>query len=526
MRGTQQISDPRFIKLVIWGAKGVGKSALIVRFLTRRFIGEYLSGREITYQHEVNLSGEWITAEICDALPCTSLHKHLSTMTSHPDAYVIVYSVSERESFEYACSLMRDVRRCYNEIQDEKVIPVVLVGNKSDLDHLREVSYVEGAEASETVTACSFAEASAAESFPETEELFKGVFRLARTNNILTARAKEGIRSRRPSLKDVALMIKDHCKRQQSTTGEGWGKRKGEAFSPKLRKQSLTSKCKSVGALSELGSEGKSPLNDRNRNSPINKGLRHVHSLTGNGGSVSADEVSSPEDEFQSVDGGRRRPTSLQKSGRFSRKSSLKSQSSPTSRARKKSLNKNNLSVTLQPECDNSEKEPAHRPPQSAPVLVSPSGSRFRFFPNVINEEQMWNGNSPISPLLSRGKTPHHTPSPSSTSQAKQKSPTQNILRNFFKSSPPRNSGSTSSLQSLPSISVTEDNDEDADSSDDQPPIYFRASSSSLSSIPSNEADPGVTWSAPTSPRMGSFKGKSRRTSFREVVSDIMKKRK
>lgn len=52
------------------------------------------------------------------------------------DAYIIVYSVTDKVSFEKASELRIQLRRA-RQTED---IPIILVGNKSDLVRSREVS--------------------------------------------------------------------------------------------------------------------------------------------------------------------------------------------------------------------------------------------------------------------------------------------------------------------------------------------------------------------------------------------------
>lgn len=52
------------------------------------------------------------------------------------DAYIIVYSVTDKVSFEKASELRIQLRRA----RQSEDIPIILVGNKSDLVRSREVS--------------------------------------------------------------------------------------------------------------------------------------------------------------------------------------------------------------------------------------------------------------------------------------------------------------------------------------------------------------------------------------------------
>lgn len=67
------------------------------------------------------------------------------------DAYLIVYSITDRASFEKASELRIQLRRA-RQTED---IPIILVGNKSDLVRCREVSVSgkrSGANAIETIS--------------------------------------------------------------------------------------------------------------------------------------------------------------------------------------------------------------------------------------------------------------------------------------------------------------------------------------------------------------------------------------
>uniref|UniRef100_G1N5F1 GTP-binding protein n=1 Tax=Meleagris gallopavo TaxID=9103 RepID=G1N5F1_MELGA len=90
------------------------------------------------------------------------------------NAYVIVYSITDRSSFESASELRIHLRRA-RQAED---IPIILVGNKSDLVRCREVSIEEG-RACAVVFDCKFIETSAALQH-NVDELFEGVVRQLR----------------------------------------------------------------------------------------------------------------------------------------------------------------------------------------------------------------------------------------------------------------------------------------------------------------------------------------------------------
>nr|CAB3264341.1 ras-like protein 2 [Phallusia mammillata] len=228
------------VRLVVLGDQNVGKSALVVRFLTKRFIGEYATGTEITYQHDLTLAGTPVTAEICDATYCKNHQTSLKKYVGKCDAYLIVYSVCSRDSFEYACSLAHDIRLSHVKSSNQNGLPpILLVGNKCDLDHYREVKRSEGERIANTLSSCYFVETSAAESFQRAEEAFHLAFRLIslRYQTLLNSSTPTPKRNRKKSFSQVAHMIRDHYKKQTSPGSE----KSSEGFSPIFRSWSMSS---------------------------------------------------------------------------------------------------------------------------------------------------------------------------------------------------------------------------------------------------------------------------------------------
>ncbi|XP_070807135.1 ras-related and estrogen-regulated growth inhibitor-like protein [Pituophis catenifer annectens] len=131
--------------VLVIGAEKVGKSALTVRFLTRRFIGEY-GNIESIYNHNVKMAGQRASFNIWDsACPqVANLQSYLNEKQLHwADGFIIVYSICDRASFAFARRQLHWLRRSKRRNGAGKV-PIVLVGNKRDLAHQRAVSSEEG----------------------------------------------------------------------------------------------------------------------------------------------------------------------------------------------------------------------------------------------------------------------------------------------------------------------------------------------------------------------------------------------
>lgn len=109
-------------------------TALTVRYLTRRFIGEYRSKTDLLYRQTISLDCGLLDVEIVD-VSHESDNDFPIEQIQWADACLIVYSITDRESFQYATRTLGNMKSLQNNPS------AYLIANKSDLDHLREVSF-------------------------------------------------------------------------------------------------------------------------------------------------------------------------------------------------------------------------------------------------------------------------------------------------------------------------------------------------------------------------------------------------
>lgn len=169
---TQEYAAPnRTIKIAVIGGSGVGKTALVVRFLTKRFIGDYERNAGNLYSREVQVDGDQVTIQVQDTPGveltdnAVTLPEHVSCSVQWADAVVLVFSVTDRRSFDLICALHQLVQRAPNPP------PVILLANKSDLLHLRRVEPQQGPLLATTL-GCSFYEVSASEDYNQVHGAF------------------------------------------------------------------------------------------------------------------------------------------------------------------------------------------------------------------------------------------------------------------------------------------------------------------------------------------------------------------
>ncbi|NXI67871.1 RERGL protein, partial [Anseranas semipalmata] len=136
-------------------------AALTVRFLTRRFIGEY-GHMEFIYSHTLTVDGREVLFHIWD-VPSSQADDGSSEekRIQWADSFVLVYSICDRASFNMLPLKIQFIKAA-KEGQSQEKVPIVIVGNKRDLHHQREVSSEEGRLLALSLD-CGFYEVSAAE---------------------------------------------------------------------------------------------------------------------------------------------------------------------------------------------------------------------------------------------------------------------------------------------------------------------------------------------------------------------------
>jgi len=143
-------------KLVIVGGGGVGKSALTIQLIQNHFIDEYDPTIEDSYRKQVTIDEETCLLDILD----TAGQEEYSAMRDQymrtGQGFLCVYSITSRSSYDEIGSFREQIIR----VKDKDRVPMILVGNKCDLDNERQVTINEGQELAKTFN-CPFMETSA-----------------------------------------------------------------------------------------------------------------------------------------------------------------------------------------------------------------------------------------------------------------------------------------------------------------------------------------------------------------------------
>ncbi|GBL79430.1 Ras-related and estrogen-regulated growth inhibitor-like protein [Araneus ventricosus] len=146
------------------------KTALIVRYLTKKFLHEYIRGELLTYDRRVTVDDKEFSLFFIDT-PGTNTLANLEKqeIMENVDGYVIVYSITDRKSFMTSKEMLRSLHHGFEIVGHS---PVCLIGNKLDLNHMTKVTQEEGESVSKFYPNVEFRECSAAEGVKSVEFAF------------------------------------------------------------------------------------------------------------------------------------------------------------------------------------------------------------------------------------------------------------------------------------------------------------------------------------------------------------------
>ncbi|KPP71000.1 GTP-binding protein Rhes-like [Scleropages formosus] len=130
------VKEKTHVRLVFLGAAGVGKTALIRRFLQDTFETKHRRTVEELHSKEYEIGGIKVTIEIMDTSGSYSFPAMRKLSIQNSDAFALVYAIDDPESLEAVKSLRDEIL----EVKEDKFTPIVVVGNKADREGERQVT--------------------------------------------------------------------------------------------------------------------------------------------------------------------------------------------------------------------------------------------------------------------------------------------------------------------------------------------------------------------------------------------------
>lgn len=130
-------------KLVVVGGGGVGKSALTIQFIQSHFVSDYDPTIEDSYRKQCVIDEKVAHLDILDTAGQEEFSAMREQYMRNGEGFLLVFSLLDRSSFE-------EIKRTFHpqilRVKDRSEFPMILVGNKSDLEPERTVSTSEGQE--------------------------------------------------------------------------------------------------------------------------------------------------------------------------------------------------------------------------------------------------------------------------------------------------------------------------------------------------------------------------------------------
>ncbi|XP_042900216.1 GTP-binding protein REM 1-like [Parasteatoda tepidariorum] len=195
-----ETKEPPKYSVWILGMNGVGKTSIRNQFMTSEYICQYETWKDESVHKSVvvSLDGEETELEISEYI---SVEDKIKNKESLPDAFLIVYSVTNRRSYILARQILSKLETTFGSKA------AILVGNKTDLARLRTVTTVEGRSLAKE-RGCKFVETSVAINH-QLDELLVGIITQIRIKaKIAEKQRKRSDRSSQTSRNKATCIIK------------------------------------------------------------------------------------------------------------------------------------------------------------------------------------------------------------------------------------------------------------------------------------------------------------------------------
>ncbi|XP_059610046.1 ras-related protein Rab-43 [Phlebotomus argentipes] len=175
-------------KIVLIGDCGVGKSCVVERFKSGNFVERHGNTIGVDFSMKsVNIEGKKIKLQIWDTAGQERFRTITQSYYRSANGVIIVYDITKRSSFLNLQRWIEEVRR-----YTASSVILVLIGNKCDMESLREVEFSEAEAMCEFVPEILFVMETSAKENTNVEEAFMCLANeLKRRHDSITADGEE-----------------------------------------------------------------------------------------------------------------------------------------------------------------------------------------------------------------------------------------------------------------------------------------------------------------------------------------------
>lgn len=138
-RQNERQSYAKTYKLVVVGGGGVGKSAITIQFIQSYFVTDYDPTIEDSYTKQCVIDDVPAKLDILDTAGQEEFSAMREQYMRSGEGFLLVFAVTDRASFDEIYKFHRQILR----VKDRDEFPMLIVGNKADLEHQRLVTTAE-----------------------------------------------------------------------------------------------------------------------------------------------------------------------------------------------------------------------------------------------------------------------------------------------------------------------------------------------------------------------------------------------
>ncbi|TMW51511.1 hypothetical protein DOY81_003416 [Sarcophaga bullata] len=131
-------------KLVVVGGGGVGKSAITIQFIQSYFVIDYDPTIEDSYTKQCVIDDIPAKLDILDTAGQEEFSAMREQYMRSGEGFLLVFSLNDHSSFDEIAKFQKQILR----VKDRDEFPMLMVGNKCDLEQQRQVSLEEAQNAS------------------------------------------------------------------------------------------------------------------------------------------------------------------------------------------------------------------------------------------------------------------------------------------------------------------------------------------------------------------------------------------
>ncbi|CRK93009.1 CLUMA_CG006512, isoform A [Clunio marinus] len=147
---------PKQRNIAMMGYRSVGKSSLSIQFVEGQFVDSYDPTIENTFTKVTRINNSDYEVKLVDTAGQDEYSIFPAQYSMDFHGYVLVYSITSQKSFE----VIKIIYEKLIDVMGKVYVPIVLVGNKTDLHQERAVTFDEGKKLAESWKA-TFLETSA-----------------------------------------------------------------------------------------------------------------------------------------------------------------------------------------------------------------------------------------------------------------------------------------------------------------------------------------------------------------------------